>query len=82
MAWKDKSIMTIFRSTSSDSWQGLYGGDVDVDAETSGFSRVALELTRAALGLADDFAKGIIASKSSNFAGPVSGIRMSYVKAH
>jgi hypothetical protein len=48
----------------------------------AGSARVALELTRAALGLADDFAKGIIASKSSNFAGPVSGIRMSYVKAH
>ena len=38
-----------------------YLDDVDVDAETERVLRVALEMTRAALGLADDFANGIIA---------------------
>jgi hypothetical protein len=35
--------------------------DFDVDAETNRVLDVALEMTRAALGLADDFANGIIA---------------------
>jgi hypothetical protein len=38
-----------------------YLGDFDVDAETIRVLHVALEMTRAALGLADDFANGIIA---------------------
>jgi hypothetical protein len=38
-----------------------YLDDVEVDAETERVLRVALEMTRAALGLADDFANGIIA---------------------
>jgi hypothetical protein len=38
-----------------------YLGDFDVDAETSRVLDVALERTRAALGLADDFANGVIA---------------------
>jgi hypothetical protein len=38
-----------------------YLGDFDCDAETSRVLDIALEMTRAALGLADDFANGIIA---------------------
>ena len=38
-----------------------YLGDIDVDAETNRVLDVALEMTRAALGLSDDFANGIIA---------------------
>src|SRR5262245_12629403 len=38
-----------------------YLGHFDVDAETNRVLDVALEMTRAALGLADDFANGIIA---------------------
>jgi hypothetical protein len=38
-----------------------YLGDFDVDAETTRVLDVALERTRAALGLADDFVNGIIA---------------------
>ena len=38
-----------------------YLGDFDVDAETNRVLDVALEMTRAALGLADNFADGIIA---------------------
>ena len=38
-----------------------YLGDLDVDAETNRVLVVALEMTRAALGLADNFADGIIA---------------------
>ena len=38
-----------------------YLGDIDVDAETNRVLDVALETTRAALGLTDDFANGIIA---------------------
>jgi hypothetical protein len=38
-----------------------YLGDFDVDAETNRVLDVALEMTRASLGLADDFANGIIA---------------------
>src|SRR6185437_6139869 len=38
-----------------------YSGDFDVDAETTRVLDVALEMTRAALGLVDDFANGIIA---------------------
>jgi hypothetical protein len=40
-----------------------YLGDFDVDAETNGVLDVALEMTRAALGLADDFANGMIAKR-------------------
>jgi hypothetical protein len=38
-----------------------YLGDFDVDAETNRVLDVALQMTRAALGLADDFANGMIA---------------------
>jgi hypothetical protein len=38
-----------------------YLDDFDVDAETNRILDVALEMTRAALGLTDDFANGIIA---------------------
>ena len=38
-----------------------YLGDFDLDAETNRVLDVALEMTLAALGLADDFANGIIA---------------------
>jgi hypothetical protein len=41
----------------------IYLGDFDVDAETNRVLDVALEMTRAALGLADDFANGIIAKQ-------------------
>ena len=37
------------------------GNDLDVHAETNRILDVAIEMTRAALGLADDFANGIIA---------------------
>jgi hypothetical protein len=40
-----------------------YLGDFDVDAETNRVLDVAVEMTRAALGLADDFANGIIATQ-------------------
>jgi hypothetical protein len=40
-----------------------YLGDFDLDAETNQVLDVALEMTRAALGLADDFANGIIAKQ-------------------
>ena len=38
-----------------------YLGNFDGDAETNRILGVALEMTRAGLGLADDFANGIIA---------------------
>jgi hypothetical protein len=38
-----------------------YLGDLEVDAETNRVLDVAFEMTRAALGLADGFANGIIA---------------------
>jgi hypothetical protein len=38
-----------------------YLGDFDVDPEINRVLDVALEMTRAALGLADDLANGIIA---------------------
>src|SRR2546423_10453149 len=59
-----------------------YLGQFDVDAETNRVLDVALEMTRAALGLADDFANGRSPGKSSNLPGPVSGIPIFYVKAH
>ena len=37
--------------------------DFDVDPETKPVLRVALEMTRVSLGLADDFANGIIARR-------------------
>ena len=37
--------------------------DFDVDPETKPVLRVALEMTRESLGLADDFANGIIAKR-------------------
>jgi len=39
----------------------IYLGQFDLDAETNQVVDDALEMTRAALGLADDFANGIIA---------------------
>jgi hypothetical protein len=38
-----------------------YLGDFNVDAETSRVLDIAVEMTREALGLADDFANGLIA---------------------
>jgi hypothetical protein len=40
-----------------------YLGQFDLDAETNRVLNDALEMTRAALGLADDFANGIIARR-------------------
>ena len=40
-----------------------YLDDFDADPETKRVLQVALEMTRAALGLADDFANGIIAKQ-------------------
>jgi hypothetical protein len=40
-----------------------YLGDFDVDPETKRVLGVALEMTRVSLGLADDFANGIIAKQ-------------------
>jgi hypothetical protein len=40
-----------------------YLDDFDADPETKRALHVALEMTRAALGLADDFANGIIAKQ-------------------
>ena len=40
-----------------------YLGDFDVDPETKRVLGVALEMTRVSLGLADDFANGIIAMR-------------------
>jgi hypothetical protein len=45
-----------------------YLGDFDVDAETNRILDVALEMTRAGLGLADDFANGIIARQIAELA--------------
>jgi hypothetical protein len=52
-----------------------YLGQFDVDAETNGVLDLALEMTRAALGLGDDFANGIITRQIVHLPGPVSGIR-------
>ena len=40
-----------------------YLDDFDVDAETKQVLDLALEMTRTALGLADDFANGIIGER-------------------
>jgi hypothetical protein len=40
-----------------------YLDDFDVDAETKQVLDLALEMTRTGLGLADDFANGIIAKR-------------------
>jgi hypothetical protein len=40
-----------------------YLGDFDVDPETKRVLGVALEMTRVSLGLADNFANGIIAKQ-------------------
>jgi hypothetical protein len=40
-----------------------YLGDFDVNPETKRGLAVALEMTRVSLGLADDFADGIIAKR-------------------
>ena len=45
-----------------------YLGDFDLDAETNRVLDVALEMTRADLGLADDFANGIIARQIAKLA--------------
>jgi hypothetical protein len=58
-----------------------YLSDFDRDAETNRVLGVALEMTRAALGLADDFAMESSPGKSSNLPGPVSGIPIYCVKA-
>jgi hypothetical protein len=40
-----------------------YLDDFDIDPETKRVLGVALEMTRASLGLADDFANGLIAKR-------------------
>ena len=45
-----------------------YLGDFDVDAETNRILDLALEKTRAGLGLADDFVNGIIARQIAELA--------------
>ena len=45
-----------------------YLDDFNVDAETKQVPDLALEMTRTALGLADDFANGIIAKRISEIA--------------
>ena len=55
--------------------------DFDVDPETKPVLRVALEMTRVSLGLADDFATGSSPSASSNLPRPASAIPISCVKA-
>ena len=60
----------------------IYLGDFDVDAETNRVLDVALEMTRAALGLADDFANGIIAKRIIELAGPANAIPICCAKAH
>jgi hypothetical protein len=59
-----------------------YLGDFEVDAETNRVLDVALEMTRAALGLADGYANGIIARQIVELARAGSGIPIFYVKAH
>jgi hypothetical protein len=58
-----------------------YLDDFNVDAETKQVLDLALEMTRTALGLADDFANGIIGA-SSNLPGPASGVPTCCAKAH
>jgi hypothetical protein len=45
-----------------------YLDDFDADPETKRVLHVALEMTRGALGLADDFANGLIANQIIEFA--------------
>jgi hypothetical protein len=59
-----------------------YLGDFDVDAETNRGLNAVLEMTRAALGLANVLRTESFAGKSSNLPAPVSGIPTVYVKAH
>src|SRR5262249_14859972 len=53
----------------------------NVDPETKQVLSVALEMTRVSLGLADDFANGIIASGSLNLPRRASAIPIVCVKA-
>ena len=59
-----------------------YLDDFDADPETKRVLHVALEMTRAALGLADDFANGIIAKQIVELARPESCIPTFCAKAH
>ena len=59
-----------------------YLDDFNVDAETKQVLDLALEMTRTALGLADDFANGIIGKRSSNLPGPASRVPTCCAKAH
>jgi len=59
-----------------------YLDDLDVDPETKRVLAGALEKTRASLGLADNFADGIIATRLVELPGPASAISTSCVKAH
>jgi hypothetical protein len=56
--------------------------DFDVDPETKRVLRVALEMTRISLGLADDLATESSPSASSNLPRPVSAIPIFCVKGH
>jgi len=54
----------------------------NVDPETKQVLGVAVEMTRVSLGLADDFANGIIAKRIIELAKAASGIPTFCAKAH
>jgi hypothetical protein len=58
-----------------------YLDDFDVDSETKRVLGAALEMTRVSLGLADDFANGIIAKQIIELARPASAIPICYARA-
>jgi hypothetical protein len=57
-----------------------YLDDLEVDPETKRVLSAALEMTRASLGLADDFANGIIAKRISESCARNHQIRLRAVK--
>ena len=59
-----------------------YLDEFDADPETKRVLAVALEMTRVSLGLADEFADGIIAKRIIELAEAASAIPVFCVKAH
>jgi len=59
-----------------------YLDDLDVDPETKRVLDVALEMTRTALGLADDFANGIIAKQIVELASMKTAIKPAVESHH
>jgi hypothetical protein len=57
-----------------------YLDGLEVDPETKRVLSAALEMTRVSLGLADDFANGIIAKRISELPKPASGIPICYAR--